>query len=323
MGTDFYIDEECVIGFWVGEIGWFLQRYQGYLRYQKHKVYKDRKFILFCNNHLHVFVDDFIHATTELPDWYKKLGLDGDCYEGVQPKSPAGSLMPPDIYAALIKDIRQHYNAEKAIEMFPMRGCNYWVDSQLQVFCQYKTDKLPSERPIIVIFPRARARAAQRNIPRFVWYELVENLKKTCTVVLAGTPQGACLADYKADNVINLISYDEPDKTQKIITYLNSAQMSVSSQSGGTHIALLSGCPSYIIGHEMERHSKVENRLNTPTSFRTLSDYRAIDAFTMLQDMDALLAKLKESGWIKPMKGMKDTVKDEQSKLKQIIQGQR
>lgn len=323
METDFYLDEECVVGFWIGEIGWFLQRYQGYLRYQKHKVYPNRKFLLFCNRHLHVFVNDYVYGTTELPSWFKELPLEGDCYEAVPLNSPPGYLTPPDVYSRLIADIRKYYNPEKAIEMFPMRGVNYWVDTQLQVFCQYKTDKIIAGKPIVVVFPRARARAAHRNIPTFVWYELVENLKKTCIVVLAGTPNGACLVDYEAENVINLINYNEPDKTEKIITYLNSAQMSVSSQSGGTHISLLAGCPSYIIGHEMERHSQQENRLNTPTSFRTLQDYRAIDAYTMLQDMDGLLVKLKESGWVKPVKEAEQLIKDDTSELMKMIKGQR
>jgi hypothetical protein len=323
MDKTFYVDEECVIGFWVGEIGWFLQRYQGLLRYAKHNIHKDHKFILFCSKHLHPFVNDFVYASVELPQEFTNLKLETDCYESVIPGSPSGSLMPPNVYTALVEEFRTHYNADKAIEMFPPRGCNWWVDSQPQVFCQYKTDKILSEKPIIVVFPRARARASNRNIPSFVWYELVSNLQKHATVVLAGTPSGACLADYEGEGVINLISYNEPDKTEKIIKYLNSAQMSVSSQSGGTHISLLSGCPSYIIGHESERHSILENRLNVPVSFRIVQDYRAIDAYSIIQDMDKYATDLKESGWTKPPMSIDNLIETGTSELNSIIDEQR
>lgn len=323
MQKDLIIDDTCVVGFWVGELGWFLQRYQALLRYHKHVVHPDHKFIIFCNKNLHVFVNDFTYATVDLPKWFTDLKLDSDCYEAVLPDSPAGSLMPANIYSALTTSIRQKYKSDNVIELFPPRGCNYWVDSQKQVFCQYKTDKIHSNRPIIVVFPRARVRASNRNVPQFVWYELVENLKKTCTVVLAGVPSGACLVDYSDPNVINLIAYDKDDKTELLIKYLNSAYCSVSSQSGGTHISLLSGCPSYIIGHEADRHTVHENRLDVPTSFRYVTDYRAIDALTILQDLDRFVIELKNNQWIPPDKTEDEVISDSGKVLKEIIGKQR
>ena len=291
-----YIDEPCVVSFHIGEFGWFLQDWQGYLRYLKNTKYQNRKFILFTNPDLHCLVKDFIAYTIDLPEWFYDLKLDTDCYEAVLPNSEAGSLTPPDVYSGLITYFRQFYNNEKAIEIFPPRGCNRWMDSQPQSFIKFKgevTINLP-EIPIMVVFPRGRTRAAERNVPEFVWKELVDELKKTFIVVLGGTPSGSFLSDYPEDDrLINLISYKGEDKLELLISYLNSALCSISSQSGPTHLSLLSGCNCYIIGHEKERHTVYANRLGVPTSFRYVTDYRAIDAQTIISDiknfMEALL----------------------------------
>jgi hypothetical protein len=113
----------------------------------------------------------------------------------------------------------------------------------------------------------------------------VNELKKAFTVVLSGTPSGSFLTDYKDPNVINLIPNDKETKLEDTINYLAVAKCSISSQSGLTHVSLMSGCPSYIIGHENARHTQTENRFQTPTSFRYVADYRMIDANTILMDV--------------------------------------
>jgi ADP-heptose:LPS heptosyltransferase len=194
--------------------------------------------------------------------------------------------------------MRHFYNPEKAIEMFPPRGCSDFIEYTQQIFCKYTSSKLyKADKPYITVFPRARARASQRNVPIFIWYELIEKLRQQFMVVLAGTPGGACLVDYEEEDVVNMISYNEKDKTEKIIAYLNSSVCSISSQSGGTHISLLSGCPSYIIGHEKERHAIKENRIATPVSFRYTPDYRMIDADTILSDLNDFLKLISKEDY--------------------------
>lgn len=297
MEEQFYLDEPCVISFFYGELGWFLQRWQGYLRYLKQKVYPDHKFVVFCNPKLHVFVDDFAYCTIDFPKEFYDLGLSQDCYEAVPPDAPAGSLTPPNVYSDLIGWMRKHYNREKAVEVWPPRGFNLWIDSHPQIFCNYiAEDKVKADKPIIVVMPRKRGRGDFRNVPEYIWREVVDNLKKDFLVVLGGTPGGSALADYKDDSVVDLINYNEEDKTEQLITYLSSAVCSLTSQSGTTHISLFVGCPSYVIGHEEERHTKTENRLQTPTCFRRVEDYRAIDAETILEDISSFLDVLDKAG---------------------------
>jgi len=239
---------------------------------------------------LHVIVHDFVAYTIPLPDWFYELGLERDCFEAPLPNSPPGSLTPPDVYARLIAHLRTYYNREKAIEIFPPRGCNEWVRRQPQMFMKYASDQTYNfEKPMISVFPRARTRASNRNVPEYIWRKVVDDLVESFTVVLSGTPSGACLGDYTHKDVINLINYSGTDKIDKTMDYLCNSVCSVSSQSGPTHLSLLCNCPSYIIGHEKKRHAIDENRLGTPVTFRYVADYRAIDAETILQDVASFI----------------------------------
>jgi hypothetical protein len=291
-----FVDEPCVATFFCGEVGWFIQRFQGFMRYIKTHKYQDHKFIILMNTGLHELVHDFVSYTIDLPDWFYDLKLETDCYEAPLPNSPAGSLTPPEVYAGLIEYLRNFYNPEKCIEIWPPRGCNYWIDNRPQLFKKLlPTKEIQSEKPIICVFPRGRTRAANRNVPEFIWNQVVNELKKAFTVVLSGTPSGSFLADYKDPDVINLIPNDKETKLEDTINYLAVAKCSISSQSGLTHVSLMSGCPSYIIGHENARHTQTENRFQTPTSFRYVADYRMIDANTIMIDvMNFLNALHKE-----------------------------
>ena len=311
-------DQKVVISMFCGELGWFLQRYQAHLRYLKRHIYQDWNFIIMCNEHLHIFVDDFVSYTFSFPEWFYNLGLDCDGYEAVEPNSPPGSMTPPAVYQNLTLLLKEICGYCKEYELLlPPRGCNAILDTRPQMFFKFDlNERIKTDKPIIVVFPRARTRASNRNVPEFVWKEVVSKLSETFTIVLAGTPSGACLKDLQGKDIINLINYNEIDKTELIIKYLNNAICSVSSQSGGTHISLLSGCNSYIIGHEKERHVVRENRLDVPTSFRVLYDYRAIDAQTILKDLREFIKALFDSNWfsklnrpsLKLLEGKKDLV---------------
>lgn len=289
---EFFIDEPCVVSFFVGELGWLVQRWQAYLRHLKQDVYPDHKFFMMLNGQFHVIVQDFVAWTIDLPKDFYQLGLETDCYEAPLPGTAAGALTPSPVWVNLIEYIRQFYNIEKAVELWTPRGVNTWIDMQPQLFTRYTTESLvESPRPIITVFPRGRARANNRNVPEFVWYDVVESLRQTFNIILCGTPSGACLVNYQAPGVENLIGKAGLDQ---VFHLLNNSVCSISSQSGPTHLSVLNMCPSYIIGHEQRRHTVDDNRFNTPTSFRYLSDYRAIDAQTVIQDISEFIQLLQQ-----------------------------
>jgi hypothetical protein len=298
-----YIDEPCVVSFFIGEIGWFLQRWQGYLRHLKLEKLKDHKFILMMNSQLHVLVHDFVSYTIDLPQEFYALRLETDCYEAPIPGSPPGSLTPPDVYKHLIEYFRNFYNKDKAIEVWTPRGPDtLWIDHQKQVYARYtrSNPQMKTDRPIVTVCPRGRSRAAFRNVPEFVWNEAVDKLAQDFVVVLCGTPSGSFLSKKTGENIINLISYNGDDKFDLVLEYMCNSICNISSQSGLTHVGLFCDCPSYIIGHEKERHAIVENRLETPVSFRYVPDYRMIDAETICSDLASFFGELSKRGLISP-----------------------
>jgi hypothetical protein len=250
------------------------------------------------NMQFYPIVNDFVAYTIDLPKEFYELGLETDCYEAPLPGSPPGSLTPPDVYAKLIDYLRQFYNKDKAIEIWPPRGYSTWIDHQPHVFVKYRSIDFEPHFPIVTVFPRCRSRASNRNVPAYIWEELVNELKSHFFVVLGGTPSGSALADYEDSNVLNLIRYNEPDKMEKLIHYLTYSAFSISSQSGPTHLSLLCGTPSYIIGHEKIRHSVIDNRFKAPVSFRTVGDYRCIDVTTIKNDIENFINILLQSGII-------------------------
>jgi len=288
----FYIDEPVVVSFAIGELGWLCQYTQARWRFLKEEVHKDKKFIVMMNKNFHCLVQDFVSFTIDLPEWFYDLKLEQDCYEAPLPDSPPGSLTPPDVYKRLIEYFRTFYNKDKATEIWMPRGYTKILDYLPAKYYKYSTTKDYTVPKTICVFPRGRARAANRNIPAHVWEEFVLKLSKNVHIVLGGVPSGSCLADFEHPNVTNLISYNGEDKLDKIIWHLNNCLLSVSSQSGLTHISLLSGCPTYGIGPEKERHSVKENRFSTPVSWRFLTDYRCIDAQTIISDVESFLEAL-------------------------------
>lgn len=296
-----YLDEPCVVSFFIGELGWICQRFQGYFRYLKHNVYPEHKFMIMTNIQYHPLIHDFVAYTIDLPEEFYNLGLEVDGYEAPLPNSQPGSLTLPDTYKNLIDYFRQYYNKDKTIEIWPPRGCNTIIDTKPQTFVKYTTTKtFDFDKPIITIFPRARKKASTRNVPHFVWKEVVDRLADSnqFKIILSGTPSGACLVDYEHENVVNLINYKSDDKLEETMDYICNSIITISSQSGPTHVSLLCDTPSYIIGHEKKRHTVVENRFQTPTSFRYVHDYRAIDVDTILSDVEGFIKILDEHGFL-------------------------
>ena len=288
----------AISGHW-GELGWFLQYYQPHMRFSKFNKYKDYEFVIVTDMNKHPFIEDFVSFTIGMPDWFYDLGLDRDCNEAVLPNSEPGSLTPPNVYSSLILFMKELCSECEEYEMLmPLRGCSFLNNFQGKTYCKYnKVKGIRSDRPIIVVMPRKRVRAPNRNVPEFIWYELVEKLKETFLVIIAGSPSGACLQNYESENVVNIINVK--DNIELTLKYLKSAVCSVSSQSGGTHISLLAVCPTYIIGHEKDRHTVELNRFNTPTSFRHVLDYRAIDADTIVLDLQQFITALMHEGWVR------------------------
>lgn len=142
--------------------------------------------------------------------------------------------------------------------------------------CNKRDRLLGGTEKYFFVSARGRTRSAFRNWPEKNWEELVSLLLKEYQeykIVIAGTPSGSYLRNFVDSRVINIIDTSAIESIDLSLAFLNGALCSITSQSGSTHLSLQTGCPSAILGHEVTRHIKDENYLQTPAMFLTSINY--------------------------------------------------
>jgi len=153
--------------------------------------------------------------------------------------------------------------------------------------------KKHGDKPVVILFARAmhrkkfldvkhnqirhcedlRTPLPSNNWPRSHWEDLFEMLYERfhdqVTFAIGGTKSGNCLLSTsdKYHDVIDLTNVNTAQSLDVTIAMLNSALCSISSQSGPTHLSVQCGCPSFIYGHEQQRHSVDDNPLKTDVVF--------------------------------------------------------
>jgi len=130
----------------------------------------------------------------------------------------------------------------------------------------------------ILVFPRKRkGKFGKRNLPERFYIELVNRIHKEfkkIKVVSIGLPSSS----YKLSNsishknFIDLTTYDKDLMLELVFALLNTGKIiaSVGSQSALPKVSLLQKVPTYMIGHEKLRHTKIDNWMNTECGFYEL-----------------------------------------------------
>jgi len=120
----------------------------------------------------------------------------------------------------------------------------------------------------ILIFPRWRNSVA-RNIPKSFYIMLIDALCDKfcdCVVRTIGVPNGAYdIYEVKKGNYVNRVG--ENGGLQCFIDRCQLAVAAVGSQSAPPKISLLQGVPTFIIGHERDRHVNRDNWMSTKVGF--------------------------------------------------------
>ncbi len=290
----------------IGELGWAASRWHAYCRFSRHNDFPEHKCIVADYDWrypLYDFADEFI----PLPDWFTNLNLHQDSYEAVPLDAPAGSYTPPEIYAELLQYFKQFYDEKDTKEVRTPRGCNIFLQfrrKQMWKTLEPSEDAAaymnslipPNVQEVVVVSARGRERAKHRNIPEHVWEDVVDMLSNRFLVVITGTPHSSFLTKKVGRNIINLIHRPGKDGLDVLMAALHRSMFSVTSQSGPTHISLQTNTPSYIMGHEKQRHSIGENWLKTMCLFREVPHemYNALDAETILSDIAMLYEAIME-----------------------------
>ncbi len=283
----------------VGELGWACSRWHAWCRYRRHHEFAGLRSIMMDYDWRYPLYSDFIDEFIPLPDWFVQLGLEHDCYEAVKPGSPAGAVMEQEVYTKLLQWCMQFYNPHTTWTVRPPRGCNFIVQERakqmwkpLEASPQAKAyvDSLlvgKDKMRTVLISGRKRARADNRNVPEHTWEAVVDSLAQHFTVIITGTKHSSALVKKVGRNIINVIPRTGVDGLDVLIALMYKSKMSITSQSGPTLISLLCETPSYIIGHEAQRHSKTENFLDTAAMFRTVpyNVYAGITVETILDDI--------------------------------------
>jgi len=130
------------------------------------------------------------------------------------------------------------------------------------------------DEPVILIFPRRRGgKFRGRNIPRRQWEIITEALCESfsdCLIVALGSADGAW-QDLRIDRprFRNLVGWNDRHTLDMMVALCNTRQAvaAVGNQSGTVKMTLLGGTPTFIFGHERERHTVTENWAGTAVGF--------------------------------------------------------
>jgi len=136
--------------------------------------------------------------------------------------------------------------------------------------CRYEL----GEAPVILIFPRRRGgKFRGRNVPRRQWDLIAGALCEAfsdCLVVALGSANGAW-RDLRVSHsgFRNMVGWNDRHTLDMMVALSNTRQAiaAVGNQSGTVKMTLLGGTPTYIFGHERERHTVTENWARTEVGF--------------------------------------------------------
>lgn len=138
-----------------------------------------------------------------------------------------------------------------------------------RIFKPYPSAKKTRERKEVLIFPRCRSGIwAKRNLPMMFYASLIRQLCDEfpdLTIRTIGTESGAYNLKIRKSNYINWVGKN--NSLQGLIDRCQFAVAAVGAQSAPPKLSLLQGVPTFIIGHQEDRHIDTENWMNTKVGF--------------------------------------------------------
>ena len=291
----------CLVfaGPFLGEFGWEISHWAPHVRWLRSQ-YKGHHIVAASYPGRQPLYCGFINEFWSLPEWFLKEKYELDCFEALAPVDTYGKLLKH-----FENKYKHSGQFSKIIATRTPRGFNHHLRNVGHVlFDKLKPSpgavKICNElreshgnKPCVIIFAREVLRKTYLNIqtntpvkinpstplptrnwPRSYWEDLFEMLYKEfedqITFVIGGTKHGNCLLNlpaHRAKNVIDLTNIDIAHSLDVTIAFLQRALCSMSSQSGPTHLSLQTGCPSFIYGHEYERHAIRDNPFKTDVMF--------------------------------------------------------
>ncbi len=170
------------------------------------------------------------------------------------------------------------------------------IFSDHRIYEPYKYSEYSNKVNEILVFPRCRSGLWERgNLPIHFYIRLIKHLCDVfphLTIRTVGTKKGAYDIRVKRSNYINWVG--KSDTIQDLIDRCQSATAAVGSQSAPPKITLLQGIPTFIIGHQKERHTKTENWMKTKVGFYEI-DKRGYETFKDKKCIAEIIDFVKEA----------------------------
>jgi len=153
-----------------------------------------------------------------------------------------------------------------------------------------------SDKKEILVFPRYR-NSVTRNISKISYINMINRICDEfpdCLIKAIGTNNGAYNIDeVSKNNYINWVGKSE--SLQDLIDSCQSAIVAIGSQSAPPKISLLQGVPTFIVGHERERHINTDNWMKTKVEFYEIrAREEAYSNFDFADCIDKIVDFIKE-----------------------------
>lgn len=235
-----------LIGPWVGEFGWELFCWQGYVRnFAKNYDY----IIILCRKGNEFLYSDFANEIIEFDS----------------PASKANMFKGEIDYEKLEK-IVNHYKPDKHLKPFNIgisitkNGVQISEEFNNQKFIKYKSNSL-IDYVDIILHPRNREIGSDRNWNEQKWQYLIDMLNNANFKV-------AIIGKEETHSLNNIIDYRNiPIKD--LVSLFNRCKLVAGPSSGPLHLASLSGAPHLVWSEEFNRirYENIWNPLKTPVYF--------------------------------------------------------
>ena len=239
----------------IGELGWSLY-VSAHVRWLKeHSTDHIGVMTLTDRQCLYNGLADAIYNVPD--DFYAKFGRGRECYSGI-----TGIL--PSILADYFKEIIP--------PDYELGGFFGWKISKTEIIYKpYSYSKELNGKKEILVLPRCREakRTCKRNLPEHFYVEMINVLCDKFpdyTIRTIGIPSGAySINGIKKANYVNNVQ--EGIDLQELIDRCQVAVLAIGSQSAPPKITLLQNVPTFMIGHQEERHTNIENWMSTKVGF--------------------------------------------------------
>jgi hypothetical protein len=225
-----------VFGPWIGEFGWELSYWQGWVRFLKATKYANEECIVVSypgRECLYEFADEFI----SLPDFFVQAVEKHEIKQVMENCIPVESPIITQLEEWFVSTFCNH-----TIVRYNRAVAPHHIDQKfhLQKLIQLKSTLNLDLPPLVTMFPRFRRHDTLRNWSRDNWIELAAMVNKAgYPVFMIGSKESGLAGielDLTFDKVGNLTLNEQ-------LAYVNASVAAVSSYCGAIHLLRLAGCP--------------------------------------------------------------------------------